>query len=177
MKFKKVTRESCFYNEIKELALEAFPKKEYLSPDTLLKMAKNDNFDFYEIIDKEMFIGFLAVQTYKDLCYLFFLAISKKNRFKGYGSKTLELLKNTYKDKKLIVDIEMPDCNSLNYMQRRKRKEFYLKNGYKETNLFLSYLGVDYEVLCMNDDFNEYEFKNLMQTINVKDFNPKYFKK
>ena len=47
----------------------------------------------------------------------------------------------------------------------------------KETRLFLSYLGVDYEVFCMDDEFDVDEFKELMTTIQVEGFNPKYFSK
>ena len=46
---------------------------------------------------------------------------------------------------------------------------------HKKTGLFLSYLGVDYEVFCMEDDFDVEEFKELMTTIQVEGFNPKYF--
>ena len=45
-----------------------------------------------------------------------------------------------------------------------------------KTGLFLSYLGVDYEVFCMEDDFDVEEFKELMTTIQVEGFNPKYTK-
>lgn len=69
----------------------------------------------------------------------------------------------------------MPDEQAENYEQRKKRRRFYLRNGYRETGLFLSYFGVDYEVFCMDDDFQEEEFKAMMKTIRVKDFCPAYF--
>ena len=50
-----------------------------------------------------------------------------------------------------------------------------IKNGYKETGLFLSYLGVDYEVFCMSEDFDPKEFKEMMKEIRVEGFEPKYF--
>ena len=71
----------------------------------------------------------------------------------------------------------MLDTTSDNYPQRVKRREFYLRNGYKETGLFLSYLGVDYEVFCMDDAFDEAEFKSMMKTIQVDGFNPQYFRR
>lgn len=39
--------------------------------------------------------------------------------------------------------------------------------GYNETGLFLSYLGVDYEVFCMGNSFNCDTFKAMMKTIQV----------
>ena len=64
-----------------------------------------------------------------------------------------------------------------NKEQREKRRSFYLRNGYQETGLFLSYLGVDYEVFCMGDHFNIDTFKSMMKTIQVEEFNPRYFTK
>lgn len=167
MKLEKVIKNKWYFNQIEDLAKETFPPEEYLSPHKLLDMSKENNFDFYAIIDKQEFIGFAAIQIYKDLCYLFFLAIDKKHRANGYGSKTIKLIKEKYPDKNQIVDFEMLDVNAKNYEQRLKRRSFYLNNGYKETGLFLSYLGVDFEVFSMNNDFDEDSFKELMKKINV----------
>lgn len=71
----------------------------------------------------------------------------------------------------------MPDATASNYKQREKRRAFYLRNGYKKTGLFLTYLGVDYEVFCMDKDFEPEVFKAMMKTIQVDGFNPKYFYK
>lgn len=178
MKLEKVTINCWCWNEINNLAVEAFPPEEYLAPNKLIEMSKEDCFDFYYIEDDNKFIGFVVVQTYKNLCYLFFLAITKEYRSKGYGGKALKLVKETYPNKIQIVDFEMLDVNSSNYNQRIKRREFYLKNGYQETGFFLSYLGVDYEVFCdCNDTFDEDTFKELMAHVNVAGFNPKFFKK
>lgn len=113
--------------------------------------------------------------TYEDLAYLFFLAISPSFRSKGYGSRAIQWLKTHYPDKKHVVDFEMLDESASNSAQREKRRRFYLRNGYKETGFFLSYLGVYYEVFCMDDDFDTEAFKKMMSTIQVKDFDPKYF--
>lgn len=172
-----ITESNRFWNQVNELAKEAFPPKEYLSPSTLVEMAKADNFDFWALSDKDSFVGFMVVQTYKNLAYLFFLAIDSSCRSKGYGTSAIETLKATYPSKKHIVDFEMLDETSDNNEQRAKRREFYLRNGYKETGLFLSYLGVDYEVFCLDDDFEPELFKEMMATIRVDDFNPKYFTK
>lgn len=64
-----------------------------------------------------------------------------------------------------------------NKEQRAKRCSFYLRNGYRETGLFLSYFGVDYEVFCMDEHFDVDTFKAMMETIQVEGFNPRYFKK
>lgn len=177
MKLEKVYKNCLYWKEINDLALEAFPVEEYLSPDKLVDMSKDECFNFYYLCDDNTFIGFVALQIYKDLCYLFFLAVSKNNRNKGYGSKIIKLIKEKFSNKTHIVDFEMLDIKSNNFNQRIKRREFYLKNGYKETGLFLSYLGVDYEVFCSKENFDEKSFIELMKHINVEGFNPRYFRK
>lgn len=175
LNIEKATKENPFWNQVKLLAKEAFPPEEYLSPEQLLKMSETDGFDFWILSDEDTFAGFMVVQTYKNLAYLFFLAIDSSCRSRGYGSRAIETLRIAYPDKKHIVDFEMLDITSFNYTQRVKRRIFYLRNGYKETGLFLSYLGVDYEVFCMDDDFSQEEFKEMMKKIQVDGFNPKYF--
>lgn len=172
-----ITPEHRFLDKINALALEAFPPEEYLSPKELIKMAQSDNFDFFALIDDENFVGFFAVQTHKDIAYLFFLAIEPSFRSMGYGSRAVETLKAIYPGKKQIVDFEMPDAAAPNYHQRKRRREFYLRCGYRETGLFLSYLGVDYEVFCMDDNFDADIFKEMMSEIRVEGFEPKYFTK
>lgn len=170
-----VTEESQFLKQINELAKEAFPPEEYLAPASLIEMAKQDCFDFWTLKDQNQFVGFMVVQCYKNMAYLFFLAIDPVYRSKGYGQKAIKALKKIYPNYSQVVDFEKVDESATNRLQREKRRRFYLKNGYKETGLFLSYLGVDYEVFCMDEHFDIETFKALMQTIQVEGFNPKYF--
>lgn len=48
-----------------------------------------------------------------------------------------------------------------------------LRNGYRETGLFLSYLGVDFEVSCMGEHFDTDTFKAMMKTIQVEGLAPR----
>jgi ribosomal protein S18 acetylase RimI-like enzyme len=170
-----ITEKSTFWNSVNVLAKEAFPPEEYFAPSELVKMAQADNLDFLALLDGNTFVGFMVVQTYEDMAYLFFLAIDSESRSKGYGSRAIETLKAVYPDKTHTVDFEMIDDTAPNYEQRKKRRSFYLRNGYNETGLFLSYLGVDYEVFCMGNSFNCDTFKAMMKTIQVEGFNPRYF--
>ena len=173
----RISKESRFWQQINFLAKEAFPPEEYLAPDQLVEMSKADNFDFFALTDGDTFIGFMVVQTHKNLAYLFFLAIGPSCRAKGYGSRAIETLRALYPDKTQVVDFEMLDSEAPNNEQRMKRRQFYLRNGYKETGLFLSYLGVDYEVFYMGDVFEPQEYKELMKEIRVDGFEPEYFNK
>lgn len=47
-----------------------------------------------------------------------------------------------------------------------------MKNGFKETGLFLTYFGVSYEVLCKNRDFDIQTFKEMLLALPIEGFNP-----
>lgn len=167
--------DSRFWREINQLAQEAFPPEEYLAPEKLVAMAQLPDFEYLALRDGDVFVGFLAVQRYENLSYLFFLAIDPAHRGKGYGTKALELLKERYPDVQQVVDFEMVDPSADNYAQRQQRKAFYLRNGYRETGMFLSYFGVDYEVMCWGADFSPEAFRELMKHLPVEGFDPKFF--
>lgn len=164
-------------DEVISLAKDAFPPEEYLSPNTLIEMSKKKEIDFWALYDDEIFVGFMAVRTYKEMSYLFFLAIFPLLRSHGYGGKAIRTLKELYPDMQQVVDLEMLDPAASNYEQRKSRRSFYLRNGYRETEQFLSYLGVEYEVLCMDEHFHFSTFKELMDTLPLEDFCPRYFSK
>ena len=162
--------------KVEALAREAFPAQEYLAPSQMVKMAESDGFDFRALCDGDDFVGFMTVMTYGNLAYLFFLAIEKARRAKGYGTGAIELLRSLYPGRQQVVDMEMLDDSAPNREQREKRRQFYMRNGYRATGQFLSYLGVKYEVLCAADEFDFRSFRELMQRIRIDGFVPHYFR-
>lgn len=175
MEIKQITLGFPDLEKVESLAKEAFPPEEYIAPKEILEMAERKEIDFLGLYDKETYVGFMVVSIYENMCYLFFLAIDNKIRSKGYGSKALEILNEIYNNKQQVVDLEKIDITSENNEQRILRKSFYLRNGYKETGKFISYLGVDYEILCKDERFEFETFKRLMKRFKIKGFNPKYF--
>ena len=82
--------------------------------------------------------------------YLMYLAVEPNLRNKKYGSKILTDLKGKYKT--LFLSVEEP-INNINI----RRKNFYLRNGFYDTNKFYEDKGVNYVVLCNN---REYEIED-----------------
>lgn len=171
----KVTNNFDDIDKINILAKEAFPPEEYLSPKKLIEMSGSSGINFLAIYDESLFVGFVVVQIYKKMVYLFFLAIENSLRSKGYGKSIINLLKEMYPNYQNVVDFEMVDSKSKNYEQRKRRRNFYLKNGYKETGYFLNYLDVDYEIFSMDENFDVDEFKELLSCLKIEGFNPKFF--
>lgn len=172
-----ITRESRFWEQVHALAKEAFPPEEYLAPCDIIEISKKFDMDFWAIYDNNDFIGFTVIARYKTMVYLFFLAITPENRSKGYGTKIISLISENYKSCQFVVDFEMIDESASNIEQRIKRKEFYLRNGFKETDKFLTYFGVSYEILCMHHEFDFSLFKKLMNALPIDGLAPVYFTK
>lgn len=168
------------FNDIEKinvLAKEAFPPKEYLAPAKLIAMAKDGELDFLALYDQTLFVGFMAVKAYKNMAYLFFLAIDPVRRSSGYGGRAIETLKALYPSMQQVVDLEMLDSAADNSAQRESRHSFYLRNGYRETGHFISYSGIDFEILCMTPTFDLDVFKEMMRTFHLDGFHPHYFTK
>ncbi len=169
-----ITQDFKELQSVETLAKEAFPPEEYLSPADLIQMAESGQVEFMAIYDQDTFVGFIVVCVFECLCYLFFLAICPELRAQGYGGKILRLLESQYPGKQQVVDFEREDSFAPNNNQRTKRKAFYMRNGYRETNKFISYRGVDYEIVCKCTDFNFEVFKRMMNTFQIEGFDPQY---
>lgn len=131
---------------ITPLYLSAFPESErpplkyfYLSIDS-----HKEN-DLYAYFDNDEFIGFTYITIYKDICYIFFLAVNSSKRNQGYGSKILDNIKTEHKDKVILLCYEEVDKKYSDYENRLKRKEFYKRNGFKDNELKTNEYGVIFE--------------------------------
>lgn len=155
------------YNtKVEKLYNEAFPKEERM-PIWLLKLfARKNKARFYSIYDDEKFVGLIYNIYYQDIVFVLFFAIDKEVRGQGYGSKVLEFIKQKYSKHRIILSIEPLDKNSDNYEQRIKRKEFYMKNGFKDADCTIKEKNVIYEMLYYNEDGKKvglHEFQEMMK--------------
>lgn len=136
-------------NEIKELYINSFPKNERF-PFWLLKYcSKSDNVLFNIILDNDKLIGMEYIISYDNNAYLMYFAIDKDNRGNGYGSKALEDLIKRYETVILSIERANKDLDD-----KKRRKNFYLRNGFIETNKFIEDNGVKYEILCTNKGYD-----------------------
>ena len=127
-----------YANEIEELYLNSFPKEERFPFWILEECSKENNSDLYGIIDNDKLIGLCYLVYYSYAYYLMYLAVDHN---------LLMDLKEKYKVLFLSIDSPVDNISV-------RRKNFYLRNGFYDTNKFYEDTGINYEVLCTN---NEYE--------------------
>lgn len=135
-----------YINEIEKLYLKSFPEDERFPFWILEECSKENNSYLYAILDNDELIGMCYIVNCRNAYYLMYLAVEPSLRNKKYGSKILTDLKEKYKILFLSVD-EPVDNTSI------RRKNFYLRNGFYDTNKIYKDTGVNYEVLCTNDKY------------------------
>lgn len=147
-----------YKNKVKKLYFKSFPRNERFPFGILKYCSKGKNVLFNIALDKEEMVGLAYLVDCKDFVYLMYLAVDEGKRGCGYGSKILKDLTSKYGN--VILSIERPQ-NNVND-EKLRRKNFYLKNGFYETNKFILDNKVEYEILCTNSDYEITE-ENLKQ--------------
>lgn len=149
------------FEKADQLYHEAFPKEERAPMSFLIQKAQHNEGDFLYVYDDRQWIGFVYVITYRQLSYVFYLAVDHRLRGSGYGSAILEMLQRKY-PYTIMLCIEEVKEKYDNYKQRVKRKDFYLKNGFKEMDFYFIEFGVRYEMLYTGKRLPSQYFDELM---------------
>lgn len=135
------------YKKIKKLYREAFPADER-APFVMLKdRAVSGRAVMLAAEDRGAFIGFAYIVEYGSLAYLFYLAVVKEKRDKGYGGELLRTVCRRYRGKCLFLARERLDKRADNYEQRVRRRRFYADNGFKDVPLCIKEGPVLYDVM------------------------------
>ena len=148
----------------KALYYRAFPKNERRSFPELVenRFGGTEVFCFY---DDETFVGMACLLNAPTITHIIYLAVDESLRGHGYGSKALELLHNSKPDKKIMVDIEVPDERAENAEQRSMRKKFYLRAGYAETPVKYEWRNENYEILSFGGQISEAEYNGFWEDL------------
>lgn len=155
----KIQKARLFDKKIKQIYFASFPKYERMPFPLMIAMSKLWNTQFLSFYDGDLPCGLIYLAVNRKLVFIMFLAVDKGLRSKGYGSAILQEMQRKYPHKKIIVSIEpcveeVPDIEI-----RRKRKDFYLRNGFKETSYRVRLNGVEQEILITNGVFSKREFQ------------------
>ena len=132
---------------LKALYRTAFPRAERAPLLHLIRLAKKGECAFSGWYEGETFVGLTVAIQRADFTYLFFLAVSGEVRSKGYGGRILEEVKEQYKAKPVVLDMEERSAQASNAEQRERRYRFYEKHGFVPAGYTYTYNGVTYEVL------------------------------
>ena len=135
------------------------PETERKPFEMILELEKQGKSDVFSIDNENnQFLG-LAITLYDDnVIILDYFAINPEYRGKGIGGKAIDILKNKFKDKKFLLEIETTDIISADIKNRIRRKNFYLRHGLKAMPYKVNLLGEIMEIMTFNCEvtFEEY---------------------
>lgn len=132
---------------LKQLYHESFPQEERVPFWVLSNKTKREENDWQLLFDNDEFLGLMYTACYEDIVFVWYFALLPDKQGGGYGSEILQTLHKKYVGKRMILNIEIDDPQSNNYEQRRRRKQFYLRNGYVECGFRTKEAGVVFEML------------------------------
>ncbi len=153
-----------YRKQVKKLYKTAFPKNERAPFGFLMRRTENGRDSFSAVLEDGRFIGLTYTIHVGNLVYLFYLAIVEEERGKGYGTKILKLIRDSYSDCAIILSVEDTDLlTAENYDQRIRRLGFYESNGYKKLGVKITEIGVVYDLLCTDENVTKKDFLSLMK--------------
>lgn len=151
--------------KIRLLYREAFPRCERKPFSIILSMAEKGKTDLWCFEDEYGFAGLAATINGEEAVLIDYLAVAKRRRGTGVGSKMLALLLEHYKEYGVFLEIEVPDPSAKNSVERARRREFYLRAGMQPMNTRVNLFGVDMELLGVRchltfDEYREFYLTN-----------------
>lgn len=162
--------------DIKRIYFEAFPKRERMPFPMMVAMSKLWNTQFFGFYEDDTPCGFTYLASNRKLVFVMFFAVDKSLRSKGYGSAILQQLRNKFPDKKIIISIEPCVVNTPDIDLRKRRKAFYMRNGYRETGYMIKLNGVVQEIIITNGEFLKKEFFSFFVLYSFGSIYPKIWK-
>lgn len=163
MELIKVSKKMDIYHPVKDLYIKSFPAEERAPFWLMMKKTSMPIVDFWALYDDDNWVGIAYVIKNENIAYLFYLAICENERGKGYGHKSLEILKEKYKDYKFFLALEELDKNADNYEQRVKRHSFYESCGLSDMPHHIKEASVVYDIMGIGEPVTAEEYLSLMK--------------
>ncbi len=116
--------------DVSELYLSAFPENERPPLHWFLKCLEHESNNVYAYYEDDEFVGFCETVQYSNIVYISYLTVSPLKRNQGYGSKILSDIKKLYENSTILLCFEEVDTKYPDYENRKKRQEFYRRNGF-----------------------------------------------
>ncbi|MBQ9876647.1 MAG: GNAT family N-acetyltransferase, partial [Campylobacter sp.] len=145
--------------KLKILYKRAFPKSERKPFAMILRSWCENRGEIYGVFSGDKFAGLALTLISPNAVLIDYLAILPKFQSQKIGGAVLTNLMQIYENKTIFCEIESTE-NLENFEKSNKfrRKNFYLKNGFKNLGIKISLWGVKMELLSTKKEasFDEY---------------------
>ena len=137
--------------QIKQLYETAFPEDEQIPWKDLMRLIGEMPLDFTAYYDGQTFIGFTIVYPRKSFNWFWYFAVREELRGKGYGQQILTQLIERYEGQPFVLDMESTIQFCDNLEQRKQRQAFYIRNGFRDTNVYRSYNDITMTIMMRGE--------------------------
>lgn len=151
------------WDEVKSIYLKAFPKDERKPFFTIRRSVRKGKAKIFTAAEDHTLLGFAMIIPYQNLVMVDYLAVSENVRSHGTGSLLIQEICRRFKDYKIILLIEEPDESSPNSAQRIARRNFYLKNGFMSSEIFIDNISGKMEVMNWGKEISLQEYWKLQK--------------
>lgn len=166
MEFLDIFKEGHPYREqVYRLYEDAFPKEEKKPLFLMEFLVRQGKMELLAIEENGEFVGLAMNMLAERTALLDYFAITPQKRCGGNGSRAICALQERFCDKKYIFEIEMQDEDAPNAEERKRRKDFYLRNGLKETGVFVNVYRTDFELLTPDGKLTFEEYAGMLRYI------------
>lgn len=137
--------------KIKQLYETAFPKEEQIPWKDLVRLVEEMPLDFTAYYNDDVFIGFTIVYQRKTFNWFWYFAVREELRGKGHGQQILTHLIKKHAGQTSVLDMESPAQACENKVQRKRRHDFYLRNGFRDTNVYKTYNDITMTIMMIGE--------------------------
>ena len=173
MKLMNIADDGAQYKwQLYDLYDKAFPEQEKKPLQIMENLVADNRMEMLAMVDEDEFVGLAInlIDTEQNRALLDYYAIVPEKRSGGYGSKGQEVLLDRFKNQKYIFEIETQDEKAENAEERKRRKAFYLRNGLKETGLFVNAYNTDFEILTPDGELTFWEYVDFLREVMYEEY-------
>lgn len=168
MDFKKLNNEEIV-NLYNNHMTRDFPIEELKPLDVIQKLIKKDNYICCGLYDNGQLIAYAFLVSLKSYILIDYYAVCEQHRNKGIGSIFLSILREKCKDcYGIMVEVEKPEYaqNENEKLVRKRRIDFYKRNGMIITKISCELFGVNFSIMCLcNAELEELEIFEALKSI------------
>ncbi|MBR4200474.1 MAG: GNAT family N-acetyltransferase [Oscillospiraceae bacterium] len=142
----------------------SFPECERNAISDLFASGRDGNLDMIGIYAGDALAGFFAVRKFRRIRYLAYFAVAPERRSEGIGSAAIRQLKMLYPDCQIVTEFEAPDPV---HEIRRRRRDFYIRNGFYETGWYTFYDETEFQIACSEPELDMPVFRLFLAYLNT----------
>lgn len=135
-----------------EHMIKDFPYGELKPLDVIQKLNKRKNYICIGLYNNNELLAYALLASSKSYLLIDYYAVCKDHRDEGIGSEFLNILQEHFRNYDgIIVEVERVECgpNESEKIIRKRRIDFYKRNGMRMTDIYCKLFDIDYCIMCL----------------------------